>query len=277
MENEYPIFNHLKQCRYGTMLYNIHDIYMGKALELYGEYCQAEIDLFDLYIQPGNIVIDVGANLGCHTVYFARKVGRAGGVLAFEPQRIIYQTLCANMALNQFTNAWCECAALGEQTGNIIVPQLDVHRDINFGSLSLGQFQAGQGEQVPLHVLDRWQLPRCDFIKIDVEGMESAVLGGATRIIKQFKPVMFIENDRREKSKALIEQLLALDYSLYWACLPLYNPNNFFKNPENIYANTVSLNLLCIHNSKPQDTNLPKVINSDQTWDDLLYHKPVGQ
>ena len=51
-------------------------------------------------IQPGDVVIEVGANIGPHTVFLAQHVGPQGLVLAFEPQRILFQTLCANLALN---------------------------------------------------------------------------------------------------------------------------------------------------------------------------------
>src|ERR1041385_6647627 len=78
-----PEFNRVKDCRYGKMIYNANDMYIGRALELYGEYCQGEADLFAQIVRPGDIVIDAGANIGGHTVFFARAVAPGGYVFAF--------------------------------------------------------------------------------------------------------------------------------------------------------------------------------------------------
>jgi hypothetical protein len=83
----YTGFNRLKECRYGSMLYNPNDTYVGRSLDLYGEYSEEEVSLFrDLLSEPGS-VLDVGANIGVHTVAFAEIVGSAGEVHAFEPLR----------------------------------------------------------------------------------------------------------------------------------------------------------------------------------------------
>ena len=97
----FPPFNRSAECRYGTLLFNQNDRFIGKSLELYGEYSEGEIDLFRQVVQPGTIVLEIGANIGTHTLFFARQVGHDGLVIAFEPQRLVFQCLCANMALNQ--------------------------------------------------------------------------------------------------------------------------------------------------------------------------------
>jgi hypothetical protein len=58
-------------------------------------------------------------------------------------------------------------------------------------------------------------LDRCHFLKIDVEGLEQEVLEGASDTLRRFRPRLYVENDRLEKSAALIEHLLALDYRLF--------------------------------------------------------------
>jgi hypothetical protein len=103
-------FNRLKACRYGTLLYNINDRYIGQALDLYGEYSEGEVVLFRRIVRPGDIVLDVGANLGAHTIFFSTAVGPRGAVLAFEPQRLVFQALCANMALNSGGSCPRKCA-----------------------------------------------------------------------------------------------------------------------------------------------------------------------
>lgn len=94
----------LAACRDGVMLFNPLDSFVGRSLDLYGEFSRGEAAVFDQIVAPGDTVLDVGANIGAHTLWMARRVGPAGSVIAFEPQRAVFQTLCANMALNGMTN-----------------------------------------------------------------------------------------------------------------------------------------------------------------------------
>ncbi len=244
-------FNRQKACRYGQMLYNLNDTYIGRSLDLYGEYSQGEADLFANILKPGNVVIEVGANIGAHTLFLAQQVTKTGVVIAFEPQRVLFQTLCANMALNNVLNTYCFQQAVGEKSGVVVVPPLDYTRENNFGGLSLGTYQVG--EQVPLTTLDAFNFSFCNFLKIDVEGMEQQVLAGAANLIGRFKPVIYLENDRPEKSDELVGYLASLSYKLYWHQPFYYNPNNFLGNSENVFPNLVSRNMLCIHSSLPHD------------------------
>ncbi len=243
--NEPPVFNKLKQCRHGNMLFNINDQYIGRSFDLYGEYSEGEITLFDQIVREGQVVVDVGANIGDHTLFFARKVGLAGAVYAFEPQRLVFQTLCANMALNSIANTSCYNAALGVEKGEIVVPLIAPWgQEYNFGGMALGGHQ--EGDRVPVFPLDDLRLGACHFIKIDVEGMELEVLLGAQALIRANRPVLYVENDRQEKSADLIRHLDGLGYDLYWHRPLLYNPDNFFRNPENIFGNIGSHNMLCL-------------------------------
>jgi hypothetical protein len=95
--------------------------------------------------------------------------------------------------------------------------------------------------------LDSLELTACRLIKIDVEGMELPVLRGAVETIGRFKPLLYVENDRVDKSKDLMQFIDGLGYDMYWHLPPLYSPANFYRNPQNIFANIVSGNLLCVH------------------------------
>jgi FkbM family methyltransferase len=249
----FPQFNRLKQCRHGMMLYNVHDIYIGRSLDQYGEFSEGEADLFRRLVKPGQLVVEVGANIGAHTLLLAQLVGRGGKVLAFEPQRILYQTLCANLALNSITNVHCLQAAVGGASGQIVVPVLDYSQDCNFGGLELGRHQ--DGEKVPVLTIDGLHLPKCDFLKIDVEGMEQEVLEGAVQSIALNAPVLYVENDRKEKSEALIRFIDGLGYDMFWHTPPLYNPCNYSGNPANIFGQIVSLNMLGLPRKLAQEVD----------------------
>jgi len=239
-------FNQLAETRDGYYLYNRNDTYIGKAIEKYGEFSTLEMNALTRMCGTDDFVIEVGANIGAHTVALARHVGLNGAVLAFEPQRLVFQALCANVAVNSLRNVYCYWAAAGAKEQQIAVPDLDPERNTNFGGLSLGT--GGGGMSVPCMVLDGFlSLPRLRLLKIDVEGMESEVLAGASSLISKFKPLLYLENDRIEKSEALIRQLDTLGYDLYWHLPPLFNPNNFYGVEENIYPRIVSVNMIGIH------------------------------
>lgn len=87
---------------------------------------------------------------------------------------------------------------------------------------------------------------RPGFLKIDVEGFEQEVLSGAQRTIGTHRPVIYLENDRVEKSQALIQTLWGLDYQCWFHMPRLFNPENHAGVAANIYGNLVSFNMLCL-------------------------------
>lgn len=136
------------------------------------------------------LVVDVGANLGAFAVPLARHIKARGGQLhAFEAQRMVYYQLCANFLVNGLDNAYARNLAIGNRTGQIEVPVLNLGKERNIGSLSLDptirQMQgtlstlSTRSEPVGLTRLDALDLPPAALVKIDVEGMEIEVLEGA--------------------------------------------------------------------------------------------------
>ena len=232
--------------RSGPILINRHDIFIAGSYKHYGEFSHIEWLLLEQLIPEGSIVCEIGANFGAHTVNLGKLVGPLGAVHAFEPQRLVYQALCGNMALNGLTNVWCYHLAVGKKQGHIIVPPLDYEQAANIGGLSLST--DGPGEQVELVRLDdALDVAALQLIKIDVEGMEQQVLEGATNLIAKHRPGLYVENDRRDKSESLIRFIRSLGYRLYWHLPPLVNPDNYYGEPTNIFdRHFVSINMLCV-------------------------------
>ena len=103
----------LVQSRHGWMLVNPNDAYLGQAILQYGECCEIEVAflLQLLSLRPG-LVMEVGTNIGTHTVPIAKALARQNRrLLAFEPQPVIFQNMCANLALN----APGQCHGLAER------------------------------------------------------------------------------------------------------------------------------------------------------------------
>ena len=164
-------------------------------------------------------------------------------------------------------------AGLGAQPGTILVPRVDYARRGNFGGLSLGKWE--KGEEVPLRTLDSCAPDACHLIKIDVEGMELAVLEGAVAVLGERKPLLYVENDRAENSKALIAWLLNRNYRLYWHVPPMFNARNYFGESQNVFGNIVSINMLCIPASMAASVEgLREITSPEANW--RTPAKPIG-
>ena len=239
-------FNKLIKARHGTLLYNKNDIYIGKSIEKYGEFSYLEAKRFEQICKAGDVVIEVGANIGAHTLYLSKLVGN-GYVFAFEPQRLVFQNLCANLALNSISNVFAYQEAVSNENGSILIPECDFTKNNNFGGINIDNTK--NGTTVNRQKLDNFlnKIDRLKLLKIDVEGMEILVIKGAKELIDKFRPIIYVENDRQEHSKELIELLWSLDYKMYWHLPKLYNKSNFFCQEENIFGNIVSVNMFCIH------------------------------
>jgi FkbM family methyltransferase len=239
----------VRACRYGTMLYNPKDAYVGRSLDLYGEFSEGEVKTLMQLAPEGGVVLDIGANIGAHTVALARKVGPKGVVLAFEPQPRIYMMLLANLLMNGLANVLTYSCALGTEKGTAFLPVLDYERPANYGGVSVADEPDTRVPTRPTRVmaLDDLDLAACALMKIDVEGSEAKVLRGGMKTIMALRPILYVENDRQEKSAELVALLRReLGYELYWDKPLLYNPENIAGNAENVFSRIASLNMLCL-------------------------------
>lgn len=267
----------IKQCKHGLFAYWVNDLYVGRSLDLYGEWTEPELTLLDNFIFPGSVVIDIGAFIGTHSVSFARKTGPKGFVYCLEPQRTAFNILSANLALNNLYNVKCFNVAAGEKKGMAFLPVLDPSRPQNFGALSIDRYN--QGEPVPIIAIDDLALKNCHLMKIDIEGYEARVLRGAKKTITKFEPVLYVENNREETSRATIEALIDLKYDCWWHFLEYYNPDNFFKNKKNVFEKVqLESNMICIPKKrKAKVKGSIKVSGPEDNWQKGLKRLELGQ
>lgn len=207
--------------RFGTIEVAAPDRYIRPAIELTGEYSGDEIDLYQALLRPGDVAVDVGANIGVLSIAMGRAVGPTGRLLAFEPQRLVFDILNRNLARHGLDRAETHRAILAEQDGDgafADLEQLPEGRKVNFGSFSVrSRIQPEYGSMVPTPIrsLDSFGLERCDFIKIDVEGAEGAVLQGASATIARARPVLSVECDRPNATYLWVDAFLRAGYKLW--------------------------------------------------------------
>jgi FkbM family methyltransferase len=246
----------LAACSHGTMIVNHNDYAivggewrpgLGQQILRAGCYDPEEVgsalSLLTLrreFFGAGVVAVDCGANIGVHTVEWARHMHDWGRVIAIEAQERLYYALAGNIAINNCFNATAICAAVGAAAGRLRVPQPDYNKPASYGSLELRQhphnedigqpvdYRPEHCREVDVITVDGLALKRLDFLKIDVEGMELEVLDGAMHSIERCRPQMLIESIKTDKA-ALSAVLKRLGYASF----------------------EVGINLLAIHATDP--------------------------
>lgn len=234
--------------RYGDICFPAHDRYIGRSIALYGEYVESEVALFRCLIGPEAIALDIGANIGCHTLALASMADR---VIAVEPQRQIFRLLSDNLAINRITNVSAYCAVAGATPGRIRLAEADLSHAANFGRFEVSDEATGTDTEIM--TIDALALPRCDFIKCDVEGMETEVLLGARQTIARHRPWLYLENDRPAQAARLTELVLSMGYRIWWHTPTYFSPDNFNGETNDVFDGLRALNLLCLPADRAAD------------------------
>lgn len=226
--------------QHGPTLVPPFDVYVSQSLIRTGVFSPSEFATWQSYLPDGGTVLDIGANIGAHTIPFAHAVGPSGRVIAFEPQRHLAYMLCGTVALCGTWQVEVKQCALGKDAGLVRIPPLDYSGQNNFGALEVGKHT--EGEPVPIIPLDATDFDRVDFMKLDVEGAELAVLEGAWQTIATHRPVLAIEADREPQVPSLLLWLKQHDYRAWWHRPPL----------GVLFPNVVSVNLLALPREKSE-------------------------
>jgi FkbM family methyltransferase len=250
-----PIAFVLTASEYGPLIVNRFDRHItkdgagfGVGYEILGTstYASEEVALVTgllgvrrQHFGDGVFAIDCGANIGVHTIEWAKTMTGWGSVLAIEAQERIFYALAGNISINNCFNAKAIHAAVGKESGMIRVPNPDYLRPASFGSLELkratnediGQkidYSEEATSPVRCMTLDSLGVRRVDLLKIDVEGMEIEALAGADSLIRSFSPIILVEwiKSPKQELKNILDR---------------FNYKHF----------EVSMNLLAIHNSDP--------------------------
>jgi len=169
------------------------------------------------HIQPGMVVIDVGANFGYYTVLMADLVGPEGHTFAIEPNPVVAAVLRQSVTLNGF-KSWTsivEAAAGASGTGQVLLYSpngefknacvVESPKQVNVGDGTLHQVR-----QVTIDDIISMS-PRVDFLKIDAEGAEESIIEGMGQCIKDHRPSLILEFNaaRCKQPEALLKNLIS--------------------------------------------------------------------
>ena len=138
------------------------------------------------YGKCGGVMIDVGANIGNHSIYFTyRNIFRQ--IIAYEAIESTYKILTTNVKINRFTTKIdCRNKGVGSHNGYALINKMD---DNNIGGTSITH---GNGD-IEVITLDYEMIEDVSFLKVDVEGFECEVIKGALQTIERYNPVLMVE------------------------------------------------------------------------------------
>ncbi len=241
----------LHTARHADLFHFRDDAVIGASLGFYGEWAEQELYLMRQLVGRGDTIIDVGANIGCHSLAFSRFVGPTGRVVSIEAQPAMFQRLAANVTANGASHIRCVLALADERTGRAFMPLEIAAPEGNYGSVSFADSRRPDGTtegNVPVAVmmLDELALARCALIKVDVEGMEWEVLAGARTLLKATRPWLYFEQATDRRRGELFEMLLSLDYQLFWHVANPFNRANFNGYQNNIFGGACEVNALAV-------------------------------
>jgi len=169
------------------------------VLQEQGDWFEDEIKFLRRLVQPGDTVVDIGANYGVYALSLARKVGPSGQVWAFEPATDTAQLLRESSNANDTTWLHVVQQALSDHEGTawLEMPgQAELNRLAKVEHEGSDE-QAIPGETVEIttldQCLDRFNWKPIDLLKIDAEGAEESILNGGIRFFKELSPLVMFE------------------------------------------------------------------------------------
>lgn len=202
---------------HGLLLINRNDNVIGRSISEKGSWERQYINFLKGLIKrfyPLNSsieIIDAGSNIGVYALSMSRIDGFNVKVIAIEAQRLVFQMLNANVALNSLENVWTYHGVISDRHGEIISLECpDLNYRANFGAYEILKDIANSdydgkkfmpAENVNSLTIDSLGLERCALLKLDVEGMEDVALVGAVNLIKNSRPIIFFERHKTDYAK----------------------------------------------------------------------------
>lgn len=209
------------------------------------------------HITQDDVFVDIGSNYGWHSIFSSLKCNQ---VYSFEPQKVLYDLQLKNIKVNSITNVTAYNLGLGDVNEFANLNKIDYSKEsLNIGDLSIGT----SGERVEIRSLDSFNLPRVDWVKIDIQGYEIKCLTGAIKTIQKHRPYLIIEVENHQlrrfnySSADLFKLLKEINYNIYLLdyhyladhiCIPAEKTDEFllkskYKVRDIVKENPISLNL----------------------------------
>lgn len=228
------------------------------SIYILGGFEPSTLRLYNKLVKSGDVVFDIGANIGSHTLPLARLVGDIGHVYAFEPTDFAINKLHNNLNLNtNLIKRVTVCQAMLVSNENILVEKelfssWPLVGDNKLHEKHKGQLMVTTGARAATldNIVKEYNITRIDFIKLDVDGFEYSVLSGGEKTLKKFKPTILMElapylfKNQKNEFIQMIELYKKLGYFFYDAnnrkTLPVEAEKLFDLIPDGVSRNIIA-------------------------------------
>ena len=201
------------ETRHGILQYFPDGSDLARSLRHYGEYRHAQVELLARLVAPGATIVEAGSGIGAHTIPLARRVGDDGHVIAYEPRALARRLLGQNLAANRAAQP------VTVMRGTLAGPPDDT--------------ATANGER---ETLDDLGLDRLDLVTIDGDLVPHEVLDGAAATLWRLRPRIVVQAPDAGTPGAFAQRLLALGYRCWHMDVPLFDPGNFYRRTDDIFA-----------------------------------------
>ena len=253
---------------YGKMIFPENDAVVGKSLPLYGEWSEGENIVMSQFVEPGDTVLDIGANIGTTVISLSKRVGATGKVYAFEPQQLMSQCLNANLVLNNIKNVDVFSLAVSSETGWVLLNDQELSDAGRYGSVGISI----DGTPAQAIHLNEFPTDKCSFVKIDVEGHEWNIVQGGDKFLVQHQPVVYLEAKKElDGTQKYLTWFMDNGWVCYWHFAFWYRDNNRNKVSNNIFGGTGDMNVVAVPEGSDPLENLLQIKSPQDKWDSKTY------
>ena len=222
MQEERAVKHSVQETEHGKFLLPENDL-ISDSIRNGSGWDSFLIPIMEMSCDQNRSAVDAGANIGFHSVHMSRKFRQ---VLSFEPQKMIFYNLCANLLLNNCDNVSAHNQALFSYAArmdlaprhlqDVEVPsigsRIDYDRFNNFGAVAFDvSSSAGDVSAMPI---DSFIEADIGFIKSDCQGLDFPVLLGASQVISRSRPVVIFESELHLESARGISRA---DYTKFFS------------------------------------------------------------
>jgi FkbM family methyltransferase len=218
----------------------------------------------DKYLEneESGVVLDVGANVGSFCVPLGKNYPQFK-FHAFEPQRIVFYQLCSNILLNRCDNVYANNYGLSFEPDSFYIEMPDYSTELNIGAFSLDDevrengyecSSSGETELISVIKLDNIEINDIKLIKIDVEGLELAVLIGAQKTLERngFPPILFEAWANKEWFQPRRQELFEYIESIGYEIANIGQDNIAQHSSNKVLEIRIQENNDCVPNSNPE-------------------------
>ena len=264
----------LVNAKHGNFMFYNYDSFVGMSIREYGEWSEKLLQKILSFIKKSDYIIDIGSHIGLMSIPIAKKVGEKGMVYSFEPQRMLYNLQCGNLALNNIKNIETFNVAMGKSSRYILLDDIDYSEVGNFGGFGIKKnynyskfisIRKNKKMKIKIQNLDKFlNLKKCNLIKLEAEQLETEILKGGKKFLDKFRPIIISENNPKNPY-TLNKYLLSQNYKLFWFEYKFFNEDNYLVNSNNYFKNSGKFYIFAFPKEKKiKDPDMVEIVRPDQ-------------